>query len=74
MLATDGKKIGVINRVVSDASGAILQIHVATGGTAGLGVPVIAVPANRIASAGSDVKLSMTSDEASKLPVEGGKG
>ena len=75
VVGTDGKKIGVINRVVSDASGAVLQIHVAPGGTAGIGVPVIAVPANRIASAGAaDVKLSLSSDEASKLPIEGRKG
>ena len=74
VLGTDGKKIGVINRVVSDASGSVLQIHVAPGGVAGLGVPVIAIPANRIASTGADVKLSLSSEDAKKLPVEGGNG
>jgi PRC-barrel domain len=74
VVGADGKKIGVINRVVSDATGAVMQIHVAPGGTAGIGVPVIAVPANRITGTGADVKVSLSSEEAKTLPVEGGKG
>ena len=73
VLATDGAKIGVVNRVGLDASGAVTEIHVAPGGVAGLGVPVIAVPGNGIASIGKDVKLSLTAEDAKKLQVIDGK-
>ena len=73
VLATDGAKIGVVNRVGSDASGTVTEIHVAPGGVAGLGVPFITVPANGIASAGKDIKLTLTTDDAKKLQVMDGK-
>ena len=73
VVGTDGSKIGVINRVSSDASGKVTAIEVAPGGVAGLGVPVIAIPANSIASTGPNVKLSVTADEAKKLQVQDGK-
>ncbi len=73
VVGTDGSKIGVINRVSSDASGKVTAIEVAPGGVAGLGVPVIAIPGTEITSTGPNVKLSVTADEAKKLQVQDGK-
>ena len=68
VVGSDGKQVGTINRVRSEASGMVSEIHVATSAT-----NVIAVPGDKIASGGKDVKLSLTSDEAGKLPAVGGK-
>ena len=68
VVGSDGKPVGTINRVRSEASGAVTEIHVATSGA-----NVIAVPGDKITSGGKSVKLSLTSDEAGKLPMVGGK-
>ena len=70
VIGADGKEVGTVNRVRTEASGGVTEIHVQTT-KAG----VISIPGNRIASGGQNVKLSLTSDEISKLPaVGGGKG
>lgn len=68
VVGADGKEVGKINRVRTGASGAVSEIHVMTGGKQGM----VAVPGDRIASGGASVKLSLTSDEVSKLPPLGG--
>ncbi len=68
VVGADGKQVGKINRVRTGASGAVSEIHVMTGGKQG----IVAVPGDRIASGGASVKLSLTSDEVSKLPPLGG--
>ncbi len=68
VFGNDGTKIGAINRISADASGIISEIYVAPGGLTGLNVPVIRILASQIASAGPDVKLSVTSEEAKKFP------
>lgn len=71
VVGADGKAVGKINRVRSGASGAVTEIHVMTNGKQG----VVAVPGDKIASGGANVKLSLTADEVSKLPaIAGGKG
>lgn len=69
VVGTDGVKIGELNRVKSDASGKVIEIHVTNGVPAGLGVPVVAIPAAKITSGGRDVKVSLSSAEAKKLPI-----
>jgi outer membrane biosynthesis protein TonB len=75
VVGADGKEIGKINRVSAGPSGAITEIHVNTSGAAGLSGAIVAIPGDKIASGGDKVKLSLTSDEVSKLPkVDGSKG
>ena len=70
VVGADGKEVGTVNRVRTEASGSVTEIHVQTT-KAG----VISIPGNKIASGGQNVKLSLTADEVSKLPaVGGGKG
>ena len=68
VFGNDGTKIGAINRVSADANGMISEIYVAPGGVTGLNVPVIQVLGSQIASAGPNVKLSVTAEEAKKFP------
>lgn len=74
VVGADGKEVGKVNRVSSGPNGEITEIHVNTSGAAGLTGSIVAIPGGKIASGGDKVKLSMTSDEVSKLPKVGGKG
>jgi len=69
VMASDGIQIGEVNRVTSDASGKVSEIHVTAGGPAGLGAKVVAIPANMITSGGSPVKVSISAADAKKLPI-----
>ncbi|HMN36125.1 MAG TPA: PRC-barrel domain-containing protein [Hyphomicrobium sp.] len=69
VVASDGVQIGEVNRVTSDASGKVSEIHVTAGGPAGLGAKVVAIPANMIAAGGKPVKVSISAAEAKKLPI-----
>ena len=74
VVGADGKEVGKINRVSAGPSGEITEIHVNTSGAAGLTGAIVAIPGGKIASGGDKVKLSLTSEEVSKLPKVGGKG
>lgn len=69
VMASDGVQIGEVNRVTSDASGKVSEIHVTAGGPAGLGAKVVAIPANMITSGGKPVKVSISAADAKKLPI-----
>lgn len=69
VFGNDGAKIGAINRISADANGQISEIYVAPGGVTGLNVPVIQVLGSQIASAGPNVKLSVSAEEAKKFPA-----
>ncbi len=69
VMASDGVQIGEVNRVTSDASGKVSEIHVTAGGPAGLGAKVVAIPANMITAGGKPVKVSISAAEAKKLPI-----
>ena len=68
VVGADGKEVGTVNRVRSEATGAVAEIHVSTVGSG-----VIAVPGDKIASVGKSVTLSLTSEQVSKLPTVGSK-
>ena len=70
----DGAKIGEVNRVTAAASGAVTEIQVTTGGKAGLGAEVVAIPGDKITDVTDGVKLSLSSQEAKSLPVIDGNG
>ena len=75
VVGADGKEVGKVNRVSGGPSGAITEIHVNTSGAAGLSGAIVAIPGDKISSGGDKVKLSLTSDEVSKLPkLDGGNG
>ncbi|MEZ5901439.1 MAG: PRC-barrel domain-containing protein [Hyphomicrobiaceae bacterium] len=69
VMASDGVQIGEINRVTSDASGKVSEIHVTAGGPAGLGAKVVAIPASMITAGGKPVKVSISAADAKKLPI-----
>jgi hypothetical protein len=69
VVASDGVQIGEINRVTSDASGKVSEIHVTAGTPAGLNAKVMAIPANMITAAGKPVKISISGADAKKLPI-----
>jgi hypothetical protein len=71
VFAADGAKIGEVNRVMSGPSGNVEEIRVTAGGRAGLDADVIAIPVSKITEVKDGVKLSLSPEEAKKLPVIG---
>ncbi len=65
----DGAKIGEINGVKSDHSGKVEEILVTDGVAAGINAKVFAISADKITSVSDGVKLSLSSEEAKKLPI-----
>jgi hypothetical protein len=69
VFGSDGAKIGEINGIKSDTSGKVEEILVTAGGAAGLDAKVFAVSGDKITSTSDGVKLSLSSDDAKKLPI-----
>ncbi len=69
VFGSDGKKVGEIKGVKSEASGSIQEIHVKTGGFLGLGGKVVVIPGAKIAKGGQAVQLALTTEEVGKLPA-----
>ncbi len=65
----DGAKIGELNGVKSDTSGKVQEILVTAGGAAGINAKVFAVSGDKITEVKDGVKLSLSSEEAKKLPI-----
>jgi hypothetical protein len=69
VFGSDGAKIGEINGVKSDTSGKVQEILVTDGVPAGLNAKVFAIPGDKITDVSDGVKLSLSSEDAKKLPV-----
>jgi cytoskeletal protein RodZ len=69
VFGADGEKIGEINGVKSDDTGRVQEILVTDGVAAGINAKVFAISADKIASVSDGVKLSLSSEEAKKLPI-----
>jgi len=65
----DGAKIGEVNGVKSDDAGKVQEILVTDGVAAGINAKVFAISADKITSVSDGVKLSLSSEEAKKLPI-----
>ncbi|MBS0233612.1 MAG: PRC-barrel domain-containing protein [Proteobacteria bacterium] len=75
VFGSDGAKIGEVNGVKSDDTGKVQQILVTDGMPAGINAKVFEISADKITSVGDGVKLSLSSEEAKKLPiVDNGNG
>jgi hypothetical protein len=69
VFGADGAKIGEINGVKSDHTGKVQEILVTDGVAAGLNAKVFAVSGDKITDVKDGVKLSLSSQEAKKLPI-----
>lgn len=69
VFGSDGAKIGEVNGVKSDDAGKVQEILVTDGVPAGMNAKVFAITADKITSVGDGVKLSLSSEEAKKLPI-----
>jgi hypothetical protein len=69
VFGSDGAKIGEINGVKSDDTGKVQQILVTDGVPASMNAKVFEISADKIASVADGVKLSLSSEEAKKLPI-----
>ena len=69
VFGSDGQKIGEINGVKSDTNGKVQEILVTDGVAAGLNAKVFAISGDKITGISDGVKLSLTSEEAKKLPI-----
>ncbi|CAA2140191.1 PRC-barrel domain-containing protein [Hyphomicrobium sp. ghe19] len=65
----DGAKIGEVNGVKSDDAGKVQEILVTDGVAAGINAKVFAISGDKITSVSDGVKLSLSSEEAKKLPI-----
>lgn len=63
VFGSDGKEVGTISRISSAADGSVDQIYVSTGSAS------VVIPGSAIAEAGANVKLTLSSEEVSKLPA-----
>ncbi len=73
----DGIKVGEVNRIKANSDGKVTEVQVTTGGPAGLDAEVVAIAPDQIAtSENQSLKLSLSADDAKKLPVltDDGKG
>jgi hypothetical protein len=69
VFGADGAKIGEVNGVKSDDSGKVQEILVTDGTPAGMNAKVFAITADKITSVADGVKLSMSAEDAKKLPI-----
>jgi hypothetical protein len=69
VFGADGAKIGEINGVKSDDTGKVQEILVTDGVAAGINAKAFAISADKITSVSDGVKLSLSSEEAKKLPI-----
>lgn len=68
VVGADGKDVGTVSRISSDANGSVTEMQVNTGAS------IVVVPAAAIATGGAKVGLSMSSGDFSKLAPAGGNG
>jgi sporulation protein YlmC with PRC-barrel domain len=75
VFGADGKRLGKVETVDAEPTGAIHVIHVHVGGLFGFGGKTVAVPGDKITKAGSTIQVSLTSPEVDALPeVTSNKG
>ncbi len=68
VFGSDGQKVGAVHDVKLETDGKVAEIHVRTGGFLGMGGRTVAVPSAKFTRAGTNVQLSMTSEDVTKLP------
>ncbi|MFT3730890.1 MAG: PRC-barrel domain-containing protein [Hyphomicrobium sp.] len=69
VFGADGAKIGEINGIKADDAGHIQEILVTDGVPAGINAKVFEITADKITSVTDGVKLSLSAEEAKKLPI-----
>lgn len=76
VFGADGKQVGEVAGVKSEASGTVNEIHVKTSALVGLGGKIVVIPGSKITKGGQTVQLALKSDEVGKLPIlaEGNRG
>ena len=68
VFSADGKRVGEVKGVKSEASGTVQEIHITTGGLDGSAAKTVIVPGAKIAKTGAALQLALTSQEIGKLP------
>lgn len=68
VFSADGKRVGEVKGVKSEASGSVQEIQITTGGLDGSAAKTVIVPGAKIAKTGAAVQLALTSQEIGKLP------
>jgi hypothetical protein len=68
VLSSDGKKMGMVESVDGEPDGKISAINITTPAFLGFGAKVVTIPEGKFRRIGASVQLSVTAEEASKLP------
>ncbi len=66
--SSDGTRVGDVQAVRTASDGKVTALHVKTGGFLGFGGRIVEVPEGKFTPSNQDVRLSLTAEEASKLP------
>ena len=69
VFSSDGSKLGTVDTIDGEPDGKITAINITTGGFLGFGTKVVAIPQGKFQRVGGIVRLDMTADEVSKLPM-----
>jgi hypothetical protein len=68
VFSSDGSRVGEVRSVSTDPSGAVVALHVRTGGFLGFGSRIVAIPEGRFTRSGKSIRLDLDSDQVSNLP------
>jgi sporulation protein YlmC with PRC-barrel domain len=69
VFSSDGSKLGTVDTIDGGPDGKITAINITTGGFLGFGTKVVAIPQGKFQRVGGIVRLDMTADKVSKLPM-----
>ena len=69
VFSSDGRELGTVDTIDGEPDGKITAINITTGGFLGFGTKVVAIPQGKFQRVGGIVRLDMTADEVSKLPM-----
>jgi hypothetical protein len=69
VFSADGTRVGEVQSVDTGPNGAILTLHVRTGGFLGFGGKVVAVPEGRFMRSGQSIRLDFDADQVDSLPT-----
>src|SRR5262245_49893095 len=67
-VSADGSKIGDVRAVKISSDGKVTALHIHSGGFLGFGGKIVEIPEGKFMQKGSNIQLTFTAEEVSKLP------
>ena len=68
VFSSDGTRVGEVRSVDTGPGGAVVALHVRTGGFLGFGGRIVAIPEGRFIRSGQSIRLDLDADQFDNLP------